>query len=171
MSNTNQAPRRAWVRIPLTLFLVWFAAKSIGQGWNTFTSDNDWSDDYIESTATIVGAREQLVSSPTDRSSAYYRCHPIVEFSHDGETYKEEPIWLEDETYSQKRGDYCAAERLGEAIRVWMVVSAAEPYILEPENRSSKPLTGIFNIFVGLLALLGVERLWFAGRYGRIAGE
>lgn len=165
MTKTTNPQRKSWIRIPLTAFLLWFAVKSISQGWNTFTSDEDWSDDYLRSTATIVDGREQLVTSTVANRSSYYRCHHVVGFSHDGRTYRHEPVWLKDETYDQKRGDDCAAGRIGEKIDVWLVTSAAEPYILEPGNRNSKPLSGVFNIIFGLLALVGLHRIWLSRRY------
>lgn len=166
MTDKSKTIRKAWIRIPLTILLLWFAAKSITQGWSTFTSNEDWSDSYVRSTATIIGGREQLVTSTTSNRSAYYRCHAVVEYSHDGKVNRHEPIWLKDETYDIKRGDDCAADRVGEQIKVWIVTSAAEPYILEPGNRNSKPLSGTFNIVFGLLALFALHRLWLGGRQG-----
>lgn len=169
MKASAKGIRRNWIRIPLSAVLVWFASVSIPQGWNTLTTEDDWSDEYLRSTAVVVGGREELISTAIERRQSYYLCHPVVEYRYENDLFLAEPIWLQDERSNDSRGDACADERIGEEINVWIQTSGGEPWILEPGNRNSQPLSGSLNIGFGLLALFGVWRLWFRKQSRRSA--
>jgi hypothetical protein len=170
MATHGKGLRRNWIRIPLTAFLLFIAWIGIPQGWETLSTEDDWSDDYLRATAEIVGGREDIRSSTSSSTSAYYRCYLIIEYILDGEAFLAEPMWLLSESYVQGRGEACAADRVGEKVEIWIVTGIEEPFVLEPGNKASQPLSGIVNIATGLLALFGVERLWLAGRYRRYRG-
>jgi hypothetical protein len=150
--------RKPLIRWPLTLVLLWLAWLAGSQWMSQLVDDEDWTQDYPRETATIVGSRADYSSSASGKGS--WTCVLIVEWQYDGQTYRDEPIWLHGGFSSNRLGDNCGEARLGEGVTVWIGgTDAAEPYLVEPENRSAKPLTGIANalqmlLFLGLLWLL-----------------
>lgn len=48
--------RNNWVRIPLTILLLWLGWTGFKQGINGFRDGRDWSDDYLRSQAAAAAS-------------------------------------------------------------------------------------------------------------------
>jgi hypothetical protein len=162
--------RKPFIRWPLTALLLWLAWVGARQTLDTLLSEDDWTDDYSRGTATIVDSRaEYWDSSGTSRGT--WKCVLIVEWTHGRTTRRDEPIWLRGGISSDRMEDDCGRERFGEQVPVWIGgTDAAEPWLVEPGNRTGKPGTAVVNglqtlFFLGLLALL-----WRPRRKGPGAG-
>lgn len=151
--------RNNLIRIPLTLLLVWLAWLGVKQGVNTFFDDRDWSDDYLRSTATIVGSERKIIHGVDQRSTTHY-CYLVVEYGFREKTFQERAIWLSlppARSYPEKD---CGEARYGEEVPVWIGTSGNDPMLLQPGNRSSKPMTMAINLGQGALFLGLAGMLW-----------
>ncbi len=143
------------------MLLAWLAWIAGSQTLNTLLSDEDWTDQYPRSTATIVDSRVEYSSSTASFRSGTYSCVLIVEWSHEGEVFRDEPVWLHGGNSSDRLEEDCGRARFGEEIEVWIGGTyAAEPYILQPGNRTSKPLTAMVNALQTLFFLAMIWLLW-----------
>ncbi|MFO8005708.1 hypothetical protein [Thioalkalivibrio sp.] len=151
--------RNNWIRIPLTILLVWLGWTGFNQGISGFLDDRDWSDGYLRSQAVIVDSARRLNTSASS-STPLQSCQLMVEYQFEGETYREDPVWLQLPRARYFPEEDCGEARYGEEVPVWIGKSGNEPMLLQPGNRSSKPMTLAFNLAQGVLFLSLAGLLW-----------
>lgn len=154
--------RNNWIRVPLTILLVWLGIIGFKQGVSGFLDNRDWSDDYLRSEAVIVDS-ERHVNYSTTGPATYHSCRLIVEYQFEDETYRNQPVWLKMPQARRYPPENCGEERYGELVPVWIGRSGNDPFLLQPGNRSSKPMTVAINLIQGLL-FFGLARLLWRRR-------
>lgn len=152
--------RNNWVRIPLTILLVWLGWTGFKQGIKGFSDDRDWSDDYLRSHAVIVDSERRSTMKSTSRTFTSYWCELIVEYQFEGKRYRAKPLWLDLPLAKHYPKEDCGARHYGEEVPVWIGKSGNEPMLLQPGNRSSKPMTLAFNLAQGVLFMTLAGLLW-----------
>lgn len=155
--------RNNWIRIPLTILLLWLGLTGFKQGITGFLDDSDWSDDYLRSQAVIVDSERKL-SSDVSTGMPLQSCRLIVEYQFEGETHRARPVWLYLPRARHFPEEDCGEARYGEEVEVWIGKSGNEPMLMQPGNRSAKPVTLAFNLAQGVLFLWLVVLLWRPGK-------
>ncbi len=147
------------IRIPLTILLVWLGWLGLKQAGSGFLDRRDWSDDYLRKTARIVDSKRETSLGANSRSTTYY-CYLTVEYEFEGKVYRDEAAWLSLPPARSYPEEDCGKSRYGEQVPVWIGKSGNDPMLLQPENRSARPMTLVFNLIQGLFFFGLAGLLW-----------